>query len=215
MKGLDKLIESMLAPLGRQIRMLATRVTIAAVNDQARIQTVRLSGLEGERLGDVQRLQQFGITANPPLGSTGMMICVAGSRTHPVVIVCDDGSTRIVNLLPGESCVYNAQGDFAHFKTNREIHVKAALKVTVEAPLTHALGDMEVDGNLLVHGHQTIEQNLVVEGTGGFTGALASATSVSDPTGDMGEIRGVFNAHDHGGVDTGVGNTAGPNQVMA
>lgn len=218
---LEKLIASMLAPLSRGIRMVATKVTITGVNDQRKIQTVKLSGLEDERLGDVQHLQPFGFTAHPPVGANGLMICVAGSRTHPVVIVADDGATRVVNLQPGESCVYNAQGDFAHFKNNRELHVKAALKVTAETPLVHCTADVEIGGNLLVHGdtlmegNQTITQNLLVEGTAGVTGTLASATSVSDPLGTMGEIRSVFNTHTHSGVDTGVGSSGAPNETMA
>ncbi len=195
MRGLEKLIASMLAPVSRRVRMLATRVTITAVDDSRRIQTVQVSGLEGEDLPDVQRLQQFGFSANPPIGATGLVICIGGSRTNPVVISAEDGSTRVLNLEPGEACVYNAFGDFIRLKTSGEVLVKARSKVTADAPLVHALHDMQVGGNLLVEGHTTIAQNLLVEGAAGVTGALASATSVSDPTGSMAGMRGVFNGH--------------------
>lgn len=221
MDNFRRLLRELLRPLQASISALATRVTLTAVDDTKRIQTVQVTGRAGERLSDVQRLQQFGFSANPPLGSNGLMICIAGSRSHPVVIACDDGSTRVLELEPGEACVYNAFGDFVRLKTSGEMVVKAREKVTVDAPLTHALGDAEVDGDALVHGDAQIEGNgtvlgdlavsgnLTVGGTIDATGAISSDTSVADPTGTLAALRTAYNAHAHGGVDTGSGTSGG------
>ncbi len=207
---LDRLVESAMASLKRRIRMLATRVTVTGVDDSQKIQTVQVTALDGERLADVQRLQPYGFTANPPLGGNGLMICIGGSRTHPVVIVSDDGSKRLLNLAPGECAIYDNAGNFVHIKAG-QIHVKHATKVYSESPLTHCSGDAEVDGNGLVHGDLTVQGNLVVSGTGAVTGALSSSTSVADPSGHMAEMRTFYNAHVH---PAGVPNTGAPTVPM-
>jgi len=203
---LQQLIANALRPLQRRVRMIAVRALVAAVNDGAKIQLVQVSALDGERLSDVQRLQQYGFSGNPPKGATAVMLCMGGSRSHPVVIACDDPSSRFVGLQPGESAQYNDQGDFIHIKSSGEILVKASSKVVSDAPLTHALGNAEVDGNALVHGNGEIEGDLVVGGnvtvvgTIGAGGAITSATSVSAPTvfdaaGAMQAMREIYNAH--------------------
>jgi phage baseplate assembly protein V len=202
--GLQRQIDAALRPLQRRLRMTTARATIVAVNDATRVQQLQVTALDGERLPDVQRVQQYGFTANPPLRSTAVLLCMGGSRSHPVVIACDHPASRKVALLPGESAQYNDQGDFILIKANGEIVVKASSKVTVDAPTLHALGDLDVDGNL------------TVTGTGAFGGALSSSTSVSAPTvfdmtGSMQAMRVVYNGHTQS-VSSG---TAGaPNEQM-
>ncbi|WP_051278462.1 phage baseplate assembly protein V [Solimonas flava] len=218
----ERLVRQLVSPIGRQVSMLATRVRIAAVNDATKIQTVQLTGraVDGKRpetLDGVQRLQQFGFSSVPLPGSDGLMICIGGSRSNPVVIVCDDGSKRVVGMEPGETVVYNAFGDYVKLLKTGEMVVKAREKVTVDSPLTHALGDAEVDGDALVHGDAQVEGNAVVLGNlhvaGAITadGAISSATSISDPFGTMQGMRVVYNGHTQA-VSSGVAHA--PNEQM-
>lgn len=222
LSAVDRNVRALVSPISRQVSMIATRVTITGVNDARKIQTAQVTGravdgVRPETLDDVQRLQQFGFSANPLPGSTGLMICIAGSRAHPVVISCEDGSTRVVGLEPGESCVYNAYGDFVRLKKTGEMVVKAREKVTVDSPLTHALGDAEVDGDALVHGDAQVEGNAVVLGNlhvaGAITadGEISSAVSISDPYGTMQAMRLVYNGHTQA-VSSGVAHA--PNEQM-
>ncbi|WP_293392927.1 phage baseplate assembly protein, partial [Nevskia sp.] len=50
-------------PLMRRLRALASRALIARVDDGAKLQTVQISVMAGERLDGVQRLQYFGHSA--------------------------------------------------------------------------------------------------------------------------------------------------------
>lgn len=76
-----------------------------------------------------------------------------------------------------------------------EIKIKANSKVVIDAPMT------EVENNMFVKGSLTT------------VGAIASQTSVSDPTGSMAKIRTTYNTHNH--RENGEGNnTNNPNQLM-
>ncbi|WP_273454775.1 phage baseplate assembly protein V [Nevskia ramosa] len=137
--GLLAAIQTAQRPLLRRLRALASRATIARVDDGAKLQQVQISVMAGERLDGVQRLQYFGHSAVPPAGSTCLLVSIAGSRTHCIVIGGEHES-RPRDLAEGESQVYNSEGDHIWLKTSGEIAIKASLKVTVDTPLMYCTG---------------------------------------------------------------------------
>lgn len=167
-------------PLMRRIRAIASRATVGRVDDAGRLQAVQISVLAGERLDNVQRLQQFGHSGMPPAGSTCLLISIGGSRTHCVVIGGEDNS-RPRDLASGESQLYNSTGDFVWLKTSGEMVLKAASSVTIDSPMATFTGDVHVQGELHVDG------------------AISSDTSVADPSGSMQEMRSDYNPHTHPG----------------
>ena len=104
-------------PLMRRLRALASRALIARVDDGGKLQQVQISVMAGERLDGVQRLQYFGHSAVPPAGSTCLLVSIAGSRTHCIVIGGEHES-RPRDLEEGESQVYNSEGDHIWLKTS-------------------------------------------------------------------------------------------------
>ena len=108
----------------------------------------QIEGLPGEVI-ETDRPQPFGFKTSPVEGDA-IFICVGGNRDHALVIMVDDRSCP-VSLGGGETCVYNANGDYVHFKAAGEIEVsskqnitlKAPEKVRVETPL------MEVTGQII------------------------------------------------------------------
>ncbi len=189
MTALLKAIQAAQRPLHRRLRALASRATIARVDDAPQLQQVQVTVMAGERLTGVQRLQYFGHSAVPPAGSTCLLVSIAGSRTHCIVIGGEHES-RPRDLEPGESQVYNAAGDHIWLKANGEIAVKASLKVTIDSPLVHCTGELTAAGR------------------------IHSATAVEDPLGTIQEMRERYNTHGHTNVQNG-GGTSGPtNQAM-
>ncbi|MCX7061334.1 MAG: phage baseplate assembly protein V [Gammaproteobacteria bacterium] len=182
-------IQTAQRPLLRRLRALASRASIARVDDGAKLQQVQISVMAGERLDGVQRLQYFGHSAVPPAGSTCLLVSIAGSRTHCIVIGGEHES-RPRDLGEGESQLYNAAGDHIWLKANGEIAVKASLKVTIESPLVHCTGELTAAGRIY------------------------SATAVEDLRGTMQEMRDRYNAHTHGGVQPGSASTATTSTAM-
>ncbi len=172
-------LQRALAPTVRRLRALVNRATLVRVDDSAQPQRVQVTALAGERLSDVPRLQNYGFSCHPPAGSSALLISIAGSRTHPVAILAEHDS-RLRDLEAGEVAIYTDQGDSIVIERGGLIRIKAANRVRIESPLVEIIGALTV------------------------TGAITSATSVSDPAGSMQEMRGQYNAHNHGGTGPSV-----------
>lgn len=147
-KLITRIVNQMVAPLARRVRLVASRGTITAVNDTDGVQTCQVTLLSGERISDVQVVQMFGSSGHTLPGATCVVLCMGGSRSHPVVIALDHPAHRFRDLEPGEWVAYNAVGDFIRLKSDGTAHVKAALKVLLETPLSHCTGDLHADGNV-------------------------------------------------------------------
>lgn len=192
MKAAD--LQKLLRPVLARIRALAARASLTRVDDSGLSQQVQITVLAGERLDQVVRLQNFGLSANPPAGSTALLISLGGSRTHCVVLGADHAS-RPRDLLSGESQQYNQWGDCVYLRESGETLVKSRTKVLLDAPLTETTGDMKVGGNFEVVGTSTLTGAVSAEATISAAGEIHSDSSVSDSAGDLAEMRSVFNAH--------------------
>ncbi len=199
-QALMSAVEAALRPLRGRIQAIAARATISRVDDSGAGQKVQITVLAGERLSNVLRLQSFGFTGNPPAGCTGLAISIGGSRTH-VVLLGGEDATRKAEQEPGESSQYNQWGDFLWLKTDGTAHLKARLKALVEAPEAEFTGNVTVNGTLHVVGAITGDS------TAAITGALSSATSVSDPSRSMQQLATAHNTHAH---PAGTPNTGTP-----
>ena len=80
------------------------------------------------------------------------------------------------------------------------VTISASTEVTVNTPLTHITGDVEIDGGVICNG------------TYGISGGdIRSARNVYDSIRSMAGDRGIYNGHTHG--DPQGGNTAGPGSL--
>ncbi len=108
------------------------RAVLQALNIGTKIQRVSGEGLAREQLEDMELFQDFGFTSAPPAGTEYIVLPLGGRTSASVVVATEHGAFRFMLDNQGESCVYNQWGDFAHFKKDRSIHVKAQEKVFVE-----------------------------------------------------------------------------------
>jgi len=69
------------------------------------IQTAQVAGLADETLQDVEHIQQFGFTSNPPAGTEAIIIPLGGTSTHGIIIATENGNYRIKSLASGEVAV--------------------------------------------------------------------------------------------------------------
>ena len=229
--SLVRTVSKLLRPLQRRVDLMVTRAVVRAVDSSTARQTLQVELLNGELASGVENFEQYGYTSHPHKGSGGIGLFVGGSRAHGLVICAGDKKYRIKGLKEGEVAMYTDEGDYIHFKRNREIHVEAGEKLVahtkvaditadtsakITSPLTEVVATTkvvmttplcELSGNMSVGG------DLAVAGTGTVVGALASATSVADPTGSMQGMRDTYNGHNHPENDSG-GPTDPPNQSM-
>lgn len=127
--------------IGR-IKNMISKAIINSVIDSGQIQLVKVQGLDGEVIDSVERLQNFGHTANPPEGSETILAYIGGNKDHPVAIVVDSGKYRVKDLKPGESAVYDKTGSTVYLKEDGSIVISPSDdKVVLE-------GDLEATGDI-------------------------------------------------------------------
>ena len=111
---------SIVNKITRRMQNIVTKVLIKAVYDSDQIQLVKLSGLYNEVTDKVERIQNYGLTSNPPQNSEGISLCLSGDKDHQIVIACDSGMYR-VQVDNGEVAVYSQYGQKILLAKNGDI----------------------------------------------------------------------------------------------
>lgn len=173
-----------------KLRLMVSRAILKLVDDAKQLQELQVSMLDGEARNIVERFQDYGFTSVPFAEAEAIALAVGGSRSHMVVLAVDDRRYRKRDMEEGEVALYTDEGDYIILKRDRIIEVKAGEKLLVDAPEAEFTGNVHVAGNITCDG------------------------DVSDANGSMQEMRDIFNAHTHSGVQTGGGNTGDPNTDM-
>lgn len=118
--------ESMLKKVADRVKLAVGKALLKAVKDDGQIQLVKITGLADETQEDVERVQPYGLTTNPPLDSEAVVVYMNGNRDHGVVIVTDSGEYRIKNLVSGEVAVYSQFGQIILLAADGTIKVTAS-----------------------------------------------------------------------------------------
>lgn len=171
-------------PLRVTVMLMTGKAVVKAVKDSEGIQEVQLAALAGESLDKIPRVQDFGFSSNPPVGSEAIILSLGGSRENVVAIKVDNRTVRIKNLASGETVIFTDDGTFLHLKKSGQVHLKTAVKTTVECPDAEFTGNVKINGNLHVVGTSHLEQAVqadqtvnatVMVGAGAYSGPLGGA----------------------------------------
>jgi phage baseplate assembly protein V len=129
-----EMIQKIIDSLRRKIALIIGRGVVTGVDDTGKIQKLQIAGLTDEAHDGVERMQQFGFTGVPPVGSECIPVFIGGSREHGVVVACDDRGSRPTGMESGESKMYNSQGDYIYIDKSGRIFIKSSNKVIVDSP---------------------------------------------------------------------------------
>jgi phage baseplate assembly protein V len=164
----------------RRIQLMASwgRVTFSDDSKTAQLLQVKLN--DTETRDGTPRIAEFGFTSRPPEGSDVLVVFLGGDRSKGVVVATGHQASRPINLLAGESMLYDLQGKSIHLTASDGIVVKAQ-----EAPLT-----VNNATTVAVNASEKTQFNtplLKVSGPGGVGGVVNVGTgatgSFSTPTG--------------------------------
>ncbi len=148
---MSNVLNKLMQPIQRRVRLMISRALLTLVNDGAGIQVVQVKLLAGEVRDSVERMQNYGFTSVPHGGAEGVMACVSGDRDHGIVIVMDDRRHRPTGLEKGESAQYDDLGQMVHLTRNGIVITGAGLPVTItdtpkvrmETPLLEVTGEIK------------------------------------------------------------------------
>lgn len=147
---MSRLTEKSIKAIGNRINLLAGRGTLQFVQDGGNRQLVQFTALKGETKDEVERVQNYGLTSNPPAGSRVIFISIGGNRDHPVAIAVDNSAHRVKGLEPGEVALYSDEGDRIVLRRGNKIEVEtknlvitASEKVTIDTPTMECTGEIK------------------------------------------------------------------------
>lgn len=177
-----------LAPFIRRINMMISRGALEGTSDDGDIQTMQVALLADETADDVERIQTYGLSTNPPNGGDALVAFVGGNRDHGVVLAVNDRGSRPKGLKSGEVVLYNdqsvklsltADGDLA-IETKRHVEIEATEDITIKAK-TMAI-EVEEGVTITAPDGVTIKGDLVVEGSITASGSSAAVARMAQDT---------------------------------
>lgn len=123
----------------RALNMLAKAVTKKIIDTLGR-QTAQVEVTKGELIDDMERMQDYGFTSNPPVAGTDAIVAfLGGSREQGVIIRMENRQFRLKALEAGEVAMFDDLGNV--FKMGREaVDLVAVTKATVSAPEVQVMG---------------------------------------------------------------------------
>lgn len=135
-----------------RLEMMVAKAIIKAVTDTDEIQLVKLSALADEVQDDVERIQTYGLSASPPVGSEAVVLFLNGNRDHGLVIACDSGEHRPKALKSGEVVLYSKHGQSVLLKEDGTLVITGATDIQLngDADFAVAFNDLKTGFDKLV-----------------------------------------------------------------
>jgi len=183
-KAMIRMLNNLLKPLYRRIRLLVRRGVLVGSNSAPKMQTVQVQ-ITPDLILEMEHFEPYGFSANPHDGAEPIVLNVEG-KSHPVSLLVADRRYRLSGMEKGEVALSDDLGQKVHLKRDGHIEVIANTQLTINAPLVLINGELKTTGKI---------------------------TDLVDSTGQsMDGMRATYNDHNHSG-DSG-GSTSNPNQPM-
>lgn len=128
----------------------AFRGVLTANNSGSPTQLSQISGLADENISELELMQHFGFTSNPPSDTDVVVLPLGGKTSHGVIIATENGNYRIKSLPSGATAVYDRSGTKIVLNNDGTIDVFAG-KTTYHGDI-HCAGQITSDGDQIAGG---------------------------------------------------------------
>lgn len=198
----DEMLQRMLAPLMRGVRLLFGRGVLTGTRDGLKMQNAQMTSLDGETFDDVERPQQYGQISVPLPGAETFFGCLLGDRDQAVILVVEDKRYRPTGLPDGDSGLYHYEGHRLRLtKDGRAILTCKTLEVYADDHILFDSPESTFTGNVTIQKDLHTQGNFALDGTGKSQGMFTMSNAT------IGGVR--YNGHTH--HENGQGsNTGGP-----
>jgi phage baseplate assembly protein V len=107
------------APWRNKIILMVCKGIISAAKDSGNLQTVKMEILKDEVIDNIPRIQEFGLSSNPPADAEAVVLCIGADRSNMVVIATDYSKGRPKDLAAGDTVLYNKGGMKVYLKDDK------------------------------------------------------------------------------------------------
>lgn len=99
-------INTILKPIKNKILNLVVLGIVKAINDNQDFQLISIQNSDGISK-NIERIQNYGLTSNPPLNSGSILLSQNGDIDNGIIICVDGGKYRLKGLESGEVALYS------------------------------------------------------------------------------------------------------------
>lgn len=138
----------------RMLHIIGRGRSTGVGDDTGPIQTHQIQFSDLETQSELKRLGEYGHASMPPAGFDAIAAFVGGDRSNGVIIATGHQASRLKDLLPGESAIYDDLGQKVYLTREGIVIDGANLPIALRT-----LGNMQVDVDNLV---ATITQALTI-----------------------------------------------------
>lgn len=188
----------------------AFRGVFAGVNSVPAVQLAQLEGLSNEGLPDVELMQDYGYTSNPPDGTMAVILPIGGKTAHGIVVATEHGQYRIKGLARGEVAIYTDEGDSIILNRGRVINMTTGT-LNINASVAINMTAPEINQTASTHVAMTTPL-VTASGNAVIDGDVTDSNATTPKT--MRGMRDTYDGHNHDENNVFGGPTNNPNQVM-
>lgn len=131
------------ASLLRMLRLSVARGRVLRTSGETVPRSTQTKLHDGEVLDGVHILGQYGLSSRPLEGAECVVVCVAGDRSHPVVIATGDRRHPGPSLNPGDTAMFAPDGPTVICRRGGGLEISGDVTIT---------GDVLVDGSVAASG---------------------------------------------------------------
>lgn len=96
--------------LGNSLRSLILKGLIKTIDDSQKLQLLKVYLSASNEQEEIERIQEYGLTSNPPTESEAIVVQCAGAADNLVCLKVDSAEYRIKDLGSGEVAIYSQHG---------------------------------------------------------------------------------------------------------
>jgi phage gp45-like len=103
-------VAQQIAGVRRSFAMLARPARLTSIDATGTSTRVGVSVSDFEPHEEVELLEPYGVTSNPPVGSKVLLLCSGGDGGHPIALMAGQPSVRLSGLASGEVAIHVGAG---------------------------------------------------------------------------------------------------------
>jgi len=129
---ITNIVSRLTSSIRKKIFLVVGRGELKTVDNSKDTAKCQGEFLKDEIISDVEKMEDYGFTSNPEVGSQIVAIFVDGNREQGLAIRFHDRRYRPTDLQPGEACMYHKSGSRVLMKSDGSIEIDSTAGIMLK-----------------------------------------------------------------------------------